>query len=102
VTRARLRNRRGASQVKAHKKCKAHTRRSTPKSSASDDTAETANSASRRQSGDRAGDSQRGRDSGRDRATQGGAGPRRPRGCARSRTNSGRRVLLHRARQNVR
>ena len=42
VTRARLRNRRGASQVKAHKKCKAHTRRSTPKSSASDDTAETA------------------------------------------------------------
>lgn len=41
VTRARLRNRRGASQVKAHKKCKAHTRRSTPKSSASDDTAET-------------------------------------------------------------
>jgi ParB/RepB/Spo0J family partition protein len=42
VTPARLRNRRGASQVKAHKKCKAHTRRSTPKSSASDDTAETA------------------------------------------------------------
>jgi ParB/RepB/Spo0J family partition protein len=50
VTRARLRNRRGANQVKAHnnqvkahnKKSKAHTRRSTPKSSTSDDTAETA------------------------------------------------------------